>query len=219
MKILGDRQAFLQRSIQSLSALADSMEALPRIALSSLPPQKTLIVSIDMNNGFAKSGALSSPRVGALCADTGAFLQHCIRQGYEVLPFTDCHQPDAVEFSGYPPHCIDGTEESRLVDELAMVQEQVRPKNCTNAFLAVEKDWTAYDQVVVTGCCTDICVYQFAVTLKAYYNQKNLSRRVIVPLELTATFDAPGHDGDLMEVVFASSMLSNGVEVVAGLTR
>lgn len=210
-----DLNLFLERAARSLTEMAGKQDALGAIKLAELPARDTLVVSIDMNRGFAEAGALYSDRVRDICSATGVFLTACRERGYEVLPFSDCHLPSAVELQSYPPHCLAGTPEHELVDELSEFSGQVVPKNCTNGFLAVDIDWSAYKNVVVTGCCTDICIYQFAVTLKGWYNEKNIAARVIVPLDLVETYDAPWHDADLMETVFVDSMMSNGAEVVA----
>ena len=37
------------------------------------------------------------------------------------------------------------------------------------------------DAYIITGCCSDICVLQFALTLKTYLNAQNIDKKVIVP--------------------------------------
>ena len=39
-------------------------------------------------------------------------------KGYKKVFFLDTHLENSVEFKTYPVHCIDGTIESELVDEL-----------------------------------------------------------------------------------------------------
>ena len=67
---------------------------------------------------------------------------------------------------------------------------------------------------MVTGCCTDICVMQFVLTLKAAWNQADRPVEIIVPRQLVETYDAPGHSGELMGGAALVSMLGNGVRVV-----
>ena len=68
--------------------------------------------------------------------------------------------------------------------------------------------------MVVTGCCTDICVMQFVLTLKAAWNQADRPVEIIVPRQLVETYDAPSHSGELMGGAALVSMLGNGVRVV-----
>ena len=71
------------------------------------------------------------------------------------------------------------------------------------------------DNVVVVGDCTDICIYQFVVTLKAYFNEKNINKNIVVPMNLVDTYDIPFvHPGDLLNVVFFNSMIQNGVKLI-----
>ena len=68
-----------------------------------------------------------------------------------------------------------------------------------------------YDTFIVTGCCTDICVYQCALALRTFFNQNNTKAEVIVPLSLVETYDGDFHNADLMNLVFLDSMASNGI--------
>ncbi len=177
----------------------------------------TIIFSVDMNNGFAREGPLYSKRVEALIAPTAAFLAEARNAGIPVIAFTDAHQDDSLEFGGYPPHCLDGTAESEIVDELKPYIDRIIKKNSTNCFFVYDGPYEPDHNYIITGCCTDICIYQFAVTLRAYLNQHDIRARVIVPRDLTDTYDAPGHDALILNDVFFKSMADNGIEVPAKL--
>ncbi len=218
MKPIENIEDFLAGAMTSLLEMKDQIEGLPALSLSQLPVGETLVLSIDMNNGFAIEGALSSPRVGEMVPPTAQFLNRCMREGYRVEAYSDCHTAGSVELESYPPHCMEGSWEHQLVDELSQLGLPVTPKNSTNAFFA--KPSLCLDGIsnlVITGCCTDICIYQCAIALKAYLNEHNQKIRVIVPVDLVETYDGPGHNGDLLNLIFLSSMLSNGIEVVASL--
>lgn len=70
---------------------------------------------------------------------------------------------------------------------------------------------------IITGVCTDICVHQFSLTLKTYFNKQNKESRVIVPVNTVETYDLGMHNGDLMNIMALYSMTVNGIEVVAGV--
>ena len=38
--------------------------------------------------------------------------------GDPIIFLTDSHDPDDKEFKAFPPHCVEGTEESEVIDEL-----------------------------------------------------------------------------------------------------
>lgn len=181
--------------------------------------KETIIFSIDINNGFCRGGALYSPRTKALIPATVKFLAYALAKGYEVTAFTDCHGEDSPEFSVYPEHCLSTDAESRLVSELEFLynspKARVIPKNSTNGFFVIyPKAMEKYENFIISGCCTDICVYQFAITLKAYFNQRNLRKNVIAVSSLIDTFDMPGHNADEINSIFFTSMLANGIIVV-----
>ena len=58
----------------SLVALKEQLEALPDWSPEELPAEKTVVLSIDMNQGFTKEGPLSSPRVEKILPETAGFL-------------------------------------------------------------------------------------------------------------------------------------------------
>lgn len=199
-------------------------------------PSRVALLIIDMLKGFCQMGPLSSPRVGALVGPVRGALEEAHRRGVErIAAFCDRHPRDAVEFGSYPPHCLAGTAESEVVDELIAVPawRTVREvdKNSLSSFLASDllQRWVAegVSTFVVTGDCTDLCVYQAAMPLRLYANQHNLALSVIVPASLVDTYDlpveearrsgAPAHPADLFHKLFLYSMALNGVEVVATL--
>lgn len=188
--------------------------------VDKLDKDKTMLCIIDINNGFAKAGALYSDRVEAKINAIAALTERCLDVGIEVLAYTDYHPEDAKEFSAYPAHCVGNTVESELVRELEVLKskglKEIR-KNSTNGVLAYNpaEEHQGKDYVVI-GCVTDICVYQFAVTLRAYLNEKNLDGEVYVVENLVQTFQIDGfHNADLMHVTFLKSLMDNGVKVVS----
>lgn len=182
---------------------------------------KALFV-VDMNNGFAKEGALASSRVEKIIPNIVKVIKEFQSNGNDVVAFTDCHKENAAEFKSFPPHCIEGTIESELVDEIKVFEKiHVIKKNSTNAFLEeetkkvinklLEKDVKEY---YITGCVTDICVKQFALTLKTYFNMKDLDNEVLVIKDCVDTFDAPGHNAEEMNKYSFMDMEQAGIKLV-----
>ena len=204
------------KNMDSLAAVQEQLESLSEWSPDLLDRQRTVVLTIDMNRGFTCTGALASPRVAAIIPRTAAFLRDCRKRGIPIIGVTDCHQPDAAEFQSYPVHCLEGTEESELVSEICDLPDAVIRKNSTNAFFApgMAEALKDAETTVVTGCCTDICIQQFAVTLKAACNQENRALEIIVPRQLVETYDSPDHDAVLMGTAALVSMLGNGITVV-----
>ena len=159
-----------------LQDAAAAQAALPDLPLDAFAPASTALCILDMVNGFAVSGALASPRVGALIEPVAALARRCREAGMPVLAFADTHTPESPELSSYPPHCLRGTAEAQVCAPIAAVPGLVTiEKNSTNGFLEdAFRRWLGDNPdirtLIVVGDCTDICVYQFAVAAKAYFN-------------------------------------------------
>ena len=212
MKPIENRQEFLRRAAASLSDMLDTLEGLADYDCSEIPAEKICVLSIDMNKGFTRQGILASPRVDEMVEKTADFLESAMEQGIRVAAFSDRHTPDAAELSSYPEHCTT-PEEYELVEELQDLGLKPIWKNSTNAFMAGmgELLTKGYETFIVTGCCTDICVYQCALALRTFFNQNNTKAEVVVPLSLVETYDGDFHNADLMNLVFLDSMASNGI--------
>lgn len=209
---------FMQAGQELLAAAWDHTASLPSLPFTELPPERSAAIVVDMVRGFAETGALSSPRVGALAGDIALFCRRAQAAGMQLLLFADEHSPHSPEFSFFPPHCIEGTAEAEIIPALAAFGPVI-PKNSTNGlleplFMAWLDEHQQLDHFVVMGDCTDICVLQFAATLKALFNRLNRVCRVIVPAKLTDTYDAPGHNGDVVKALSLLYLSQMGVEVI-----
>ena len=199
-------------------------------------PEKAVIISLDITNGFCKAGPLSSPRVNALIQPIAALFEAAWAQGLRhIILSQDTHEPDALEFDAFPAHCVRGTVEAETVAEFMTLpfydRTLVVEKNTISSSLGTDLDaWVdshpEVDTFIVVGDCTDICVYQLALALRLQANELRLKRRVIVPQNGVDTYDLPvetarqigalPHDGDLLHHVFLYHLALNAVEVIAG---
>lgn len=194
-----------------------NLEKLKSKKINELDLSKTMLFIIDMNNGFAKKGALYSDRVEALINPITNLAKTLEAKKCEIIAFTDSHNKDSIELRSYPTHCLENDYESKIVDEISSIKTlKVIPKNSTNGFFCLEdKSFENIDNIIVVGDCTDICIYQFVITLKAYFNQNNIDKNIIVPMNLVDTYHIDTiHNADIMNIVFLNSMIQNGVEVI-----
>ena len=211
---------FIKRSTKALEEILDMLEGLPELHLKDLQYQNAALVIVDMINGFAKEGALSSPRVEKIIPKIVELSKLCDNLEITKLAFADCHTEASPEFDAYPEHCMKGTNESEVVDEIKEIGGYTLiPKNSTNGFLEEKfQNWLSenqnIDSFIITGDCTDICVQQFAITLKTWFNMQNKKARIIVPINAVDTYDLGVHDGELTNVMALYNMIINGVEVV-----
>jgi nicotinamidase-related amidase len=225
------------RSAPFLDYLDAWLAALPQLPLTDLiggRPERVALIAVDMINGFCKEGPLSGPRVGALIAPVVTLFNAAHALGVRAFVLTqDTHPPDTPEFASYPPHCIIGTPESQAVDELKALSFADRvltfEKNSLSSHINTEFGaWVRanpqIDTFIVSGDCTDLCIYSAAMHLRMEANAHGLRRRVIVPANAVDTYDTPvtvarelginAHDADLHHALFLHHMAANGVEVV-----
>jgi len=212
----------LDTSKDTLKKYADTLKNLPVLKLDHFDPKSTLLILMDMNNGFSLEGALSSPRVKDLIPKIELLTFRCLQTGIHTVAFTDTHSEQSREFNAYPPHCVRGSGEEKLVDELDKFKTEAHfhiiEKNSTNAFHIFNPfdefrllKMEYIENIIVVGCVTDICVYQFATTLMTYIHQYSLPSKVIVPVSMVDTFDIPGHNADLFNLIYLNSMAGNGI--------
>lgn len=207
----------MDKIISNYKTLEKNLRTLSSENISQYDLNKTGLFIVDMNNGFAKEGALYSPRVENIISPIADFAKVLSNKINKLVAFTDTHEENSVELNSYPVHCLKGDKESQIVDELLSIDNlEIIEKNSTNGFFAMDiADYAYLDNFIVVGCCTDICVYQFVLALKTYFNQNNLDKNIIVPMNLVETYDVDNiHCGDLLNTVFLNSMIQNGIKVV-----
>jgi len=216
-------------------------ETLPFLDLDEVisDPTRVAVVSQDLLKGFCDVGPLSSERASSIVPAAVDVFQHAHELGVRhFLLLQDTHDPDAVEFSAYPPHCVEGTEESETIDELQNLPFAdlftILSKNSISSNVGTDLEpWLdshpGVDTFIVVGVCTDICIYHAATYLRVRANVLGQEdARIIVPANCVETFDTPvevakevgamPHDGDLLHRIFLYQMALNDVEVVANLT-
>ncbi len=200
-------------------------------------PERAAIVSIDVIQGFCTAGPLASARVGRIVEPVSRLFQSAWAAGLRnIVLVQEAHDPQALEFEAWPPHCVRGTEEAQTVEAIKRLpffdQMTVLHKNSISALQGTGlKEWIAahpqVDRFIAVGDCTDLCTYQLAMDLRMEANARQQPRRVIVPVDCTDTYDRTvetaqiegglPHPAELMHEVFLYHMALNGVEVVKHL--
>lgn len=157
---------------------------------------KSLLIVIDMIKGFTDIGSLKSEFIKSIGED----IKNASKKFSHIISINDSHKKHDCEFNSFPPHCIEGSYECEMCDELKDVKfTHTLFKNSTNGFFSknfmdVFKYYidNNFDFVVV-GCCTDICIFQFCITFKTYLNSINKNLNIIVPKNLVETYDCENH--------------------------
>lgn len=179
---------------------------------------KCLII-VDMVNGFVHDGALADPHIGHITNEIKRLAEAFIAKGDKIIAFKDCHSHDSAEFQFFPPHCVKHTHESEMVDQLKKLENkmQVFHKNSTSGFVVpgFQESIKGCNEIIIVGCCTDICILNLAIPLKNYFNEHNQNVRIIVPQNAVETYHIKDvHERDEWNAMAFKLMKQAGVEVV-----
>lgn len=211
-------EAVKEKGASVLEDMFKELDSQGSVRLESFESNKTALIVVDMVNGFVKEGALSSPRVLGINDRTAQLVNACRERKIEMLAFCDSHNECCQEFASYPPHCVMGTAEEEITEEIKRnFSGTVIKKNSTNGFIEPEfQKWldsrNDVESFIICGCCTDLCVLQFALSLKTDFNRRNLNKRVIVIQSLCETYDGGSHGGDISNLFAFYNMKTNGIE-------
>lgn len=212
---------------------------------------KTGLVLVDVVNGFCTVGAgnlaptHSDQQISGMVDESVRLARAFCEKEWPVFAFLDTHHPDVPE-PPYPPHCIAGTDEAKLVPALQWLENEssatIRRKDCIDGFIgSIEKDgsnvfidWVKNNQIekiLVLGICTDICVLDFVCSALSARNRGFLAPLldVIVYSQGCATFDLPihiartlkdaaAHPQDLMHHIGLYIAKGRGAKVVSEVT-
>ncbi|HWB70710.1 MAG TPA: isochorismatase family cysteine hydrolase [Egibacteraceae bacterium] len=156
------------------------------------------LIVVDMQNGFLREGNLASDRCLEALEPVVREVERALADGRKVFFTADTHEPDDAEFKVFPVHCVRGTHEAELVDELdgyldhedALLVRKRRYSALFETELEGHLHRFGIDDVRICGVCTDICVMHTAADLR------NRDVAVTVVADATATFDSPEHPAD-----------------------
>ncbi|WP_049342543.1 isochorismatase family cysteine hydrolase [Metamycoplasma hominis] len=171
------------------------------------------IFVVDMVNGFCKEGALYSNNIESIIVPIKNFLETQYKDN-DIYFLNDAHSNDDIEMQSYPIHCLKNSKESQVVDELKKYAKNIIEKNSTNSFFALKKEiLSKYDSFEIIGCCSDICILQFAITLKTYFNHLKQNKEIIVFKNLIATFNIPNHNSQEYHDFALNLMANAGIKI------
>ncbi len=187
---------------------------------------RDLLIVVDMVNGFVREGALHSNRVEGIIPRIEKLVNEYLDDDSMVAFVKDTHEPNAREFKRYPVHCLRGTSEAELVDELKKYEHMalVYEKNSTSAIFPGEllediRNMKNLKRVVITGCCTDICVMNLVIPLQCYFDQYNRDVDIVVPENAIETYDASYHNADEWIGMTHKFLNQAGVQLVKTFER
>jgi nicotinamidase/pyrazinamidase len=168
-----------------------------------------VVLVIDMTKAFMERGhaLYCGDNARKIIPNIQALLEREIKNGAKILFLNDHHDPDDLEFRMFPPHSVEGTEETAIIHELAGFPGEVIPKKRYSAFygttLGPRLIELKPDRIIITGVCTDICVCHTAS------DARDRDYEVAVPVNCVASFDEKAHNFALkhMEKVLGAKLI------------
>ena len=192
--------------------------------MKSFEKVENLLVVVDMIKGFVTEGNMHDEYITHIIPGIRDLVKEYISSpSKEVFYIRDSHKADSLEFQKFPIHCLENTSESEMVDELMVYQDEVRTylKNSTSAIFAPGL-LTHIDSienlksVTIVGCCSDICVLNFALPLVNYFDENNKKIEIIVREDLIETYDAEYHKRDEYNKISKLLLKRAGVKLEKG---
>jgi nicotinamidase-related amidase len=152
---------------------------------------------------IGKQGRFIIPHVQAL-------LEKELSGGARVFFVCDNHDPDDLEFRMFPPHCIEGSDEARVISELASYPGEIIHKKRYSAFFGTNLEERLKkpkpDKLIICGVLTNICVLHTAA------DARNRDYKVEIPVDCIASSDEEAHRFALeqMENVLGATLVTSG---------
>lgn len=189
--------------------------------MKNLEELKKLLIVVDMVNGFVKEGIMSDRQIESIIPEQLRLIDETLKEGEGLAFIKDSHNKGCREFDRYPEHCVKGTKESELVDELLPYEKNSLSysKNSTSTIYAkdfindIEK-MKALREIIITGCCTDICVMNLAIPLQNYFDQIDRRVNITLPLNAVETYNSESHNRDEYNNMAFKLMEQSGIKLV-----
>ncbi len=135
------------------------------------------------------------------------------RNNFPFLFICDSHTMNDPEIHNpYPPHCLEGTIEAKIIDKLLPFssEENIVRKNTLSIFFNTDLDERlskeSIEEIEIVGVCSDICVHYAAYectirgfktiindqgTLPLFYNQEREIHRMKKILNVSTVKECP----------------------------
>ena len=161
-----------------------------------------IVINVDMVNGFVNEGPMHDEYIRNTIPYQISLMELAEQDPKAMnIIVKDTHKEDAVEFKKFPVHCVENTRESELIDELKRFETEdalVFKKNSTSAmhapgFLEAIDSFKNLKEVVIVGCCTDICVLNLVIPLQTYFDDRNKDILITVPKKMVETYNSEEH--------------------------
>ena len=168
--------------------------------IDNLKLYKDCLIIVDMLNGFVREGVLHDEEISKIIPKQIKLIKEAKETKQLVIFIKDNHTKESTEFArfGNTTHCLKGTSESEVVDELKIYEQEKDTisieKNSTSfmeahGFRKLLERQTELETFNVIGCCTDICITNGVLGLANYLDENNRRHNINVYLDAIATYD------------------------------
>lgn len=192
--------------------------------IKKLEVYEGMLIIVDMVNGFVEEGVLHDKQIKKIIPRQIELIKEAHAKGNLIIFIKDTHVENAVEFKrfGNTKHCVRGTKEAEVVDELKPFEEMENTisieKNSTSfmeapEFRKIVESMDNVKKVELVGCCTDICDFNGVMGLANYYDQWNREVEITVHEDAIATYS----EEERTEYVDAAKLLmkQQGIKLVS----
>ena len=181
---------------------------------------KELLVVVDMINEFIKEGNMADETINHITPNIIKLIEETLSKEEGIAFIKDTHNTDSTEFKKFPVHCLEGTSEAELIDELKKFEQLALTykKNSTSTMFAknfmrdIER-MKELRKVIITGCCTDICVMNLAIPLINYFDEQDRMVDVVVQENAVETYNASYHNREEYNEMALKLMRQAGVKL------
>lgn len=194
--------------------------------MTNLKLYKRALIVVDMVNGFAKEGgSLYDEGIRKIIPGQIRLIKENISNGSLIIFVKDTHTIDSVEHDrfGEIKHCIKGSEEEELVDELKVFEnmdDSISIEKNSTSFMETDEFRKVIDEAIglkeieVCGCCTDICISNGVIPMMNHFDQQNRRVAVKVYKDLTETFDSVLHNREEYSKAAYLLMAQQGAKIL-----
>ena len=186
--------------------------------LKELKEYRKMLYIIDMVNGFTKEGVLHDPSILKAVPEQLKLLEKFKHEQEGISFIKDSHEKGCAEFKTFPEHCVKGTSEAELISELKPYENasNIYLKNSTSAMFAkgMLQDLNKMEnlkEVVGCGCLTDVCVPNFLIPLKNFFNEINRDVKVFLVKKATETYNSNAHNRDYYTEIAIALVKQSGL--------
>lgn len=189
----------------------------------NLEVYKKCLIVVDMVNGFVKEGVLHDENISRVIPRQIELIKKNQDEKELTIFIKDTHDIDAVEFKrfGNTKHCVRGTSEAELVDELKTFENNENTisieKNSTSfmeapTFRKLISELKNLKEIIVVGCCTDICDFNGTMGLANYLDEWNRDVVIKIYQDAVATYN----EADRQKYIDAAYLLmeQQGIQLI-----